>query len=64
MRMRRYALLCLLMLAAPVAVYADAPQWLTLPPTPTLPKAAQSGYCAGQRDQDLVRHLWAPVSRG
>jgi len=40
--MRRFAFLCLLILAAP-AVQAE-PQWLTLPPTPTLPKAAQTGY--------------------
>ena len=41
--MRRFAFLCLLMLTAPVAARAE-PQWLTLPPTPSLPKAAQSGY--------------------
>jgi pimeloyl-ACP methyl ester carboxylesterase len=33
--MRRFAFLCLLMLVAP-AVHAE-PQWLTLPPTPSLP---------------------------
>lgn len=41
--MRRFALLCLLLLLAPVAASA-AQQWLTLPPTPSLPQAAQSGY--------------------
>jgi len=40
--MRRFAFLCLLMLVAP-AVHAE-PQWLTLPPTPSLPQATQSGY--------------------
>jgi pimeloyl-ACP methyl ester carboxylesterase len=43
MRMRRIVFFCLLMLTAPAAAYAE-PQWLTLPPTPTLPKAVQSGY--------------------
>jgi pimeloyl-ACP methyl ester carboxylesterase len=43
MRMHRFIFVCLLMLMAPLAAYAE-PQWLTLPPTPTLPKAAQSGY--------------------
>jgi pimeloyl-ACP methyl ester carboxylesterase len=41
--MHRFIFACLLMLMAPLAAYAE-PQWLTLPPTPTLPKAAQSGY--------------------
>jgi pimeloyl-ACP methyl ester carboxylesterase len=41
--MHRFIFVCLLMLMAPLAAYAE-PQWLTLPPTPTLPKAAQSGY--------------------
>ena len=40
--MRRFTVLCLLMLVAP-AVHAE-PQWLTLPPTPSLPQATQSGY--------------------
>jgi pimeloyl-ACP methyl ester carboxylesterase len=44
--MRRFAFLCLLMLTAPMVARAEPPQWLTLPPTPTLPKAAQSGYAA------------------
>ncbi len=33
------------------------PQWLTLPPTPSLPKPAAERLCAGQRHQDLVRHV-------
>jgi pimeloyl-ACP methyl ester carboxylesterase len=41
--MRCFAFFCFLMLAASVAARAE-PQWLTLPPTPSLPKAAQSGY--------------------
>src|SRR5579863_2929099 len=44
MRMRRFAWLCLLILVASVAANAQTPQWLTLPTTPTLPTAAQSGY--------------------
>src|SRR5260370_19802387 len=43
MRMRRFAFSCLLMLVVPVLAQAE-PQWLTLPPTPSLPKAVQSGY--------------------
>jgi pimeloyl-ACP methyl ester carboxylesterase len=42
MRMRRLALLILLM-TVPLIAHAQTPQWLTLPPTPTLPKAVQSG---------------------
>jgi pimeloyl-ACP methyl ester carboxylesterase len=41
--MRWFVFLCLVMLAAPAVAHAE-PQWLTLPPTPTLPNAAQSGY--------------------
>ena len=40
MRACRLALLCLLFAAA---AHAE-PQWLTLPPTPALPRASQSGY--------------------
>src|SRR5216684_1366159 len=43
MRMRRFALVCLLILLAPALARAE-PQWLSLPPTPTLPKAVESGY--------------------
>jgi pimeloyl-ACP methyl ester carboxylesterase len=42
MRMRRFVFF-LLMLAAPALANTE-PQWLTLPPTPSLPKAVQSGY--------------------
>jgi len=41
--MRRFVFLCLLILAAPALAHAE-PQWLILPPTPSLPKAVQSGY--------------------
>ena len=42
--MRRLAiLLSLLIPLAPAEVLGTEPQWLTLPPTPTLPKPAQSG---------------------
>jgi pimeloyl-ACP methyl ester carboxylesterase len=37
-------LLWLLLAAVPRGAGAAAPQWLTLPPTPTLPKAVMSGY--------------------
>ena len=40
--MRR--LLLLLFVCVPAWARAEPPQWLTLPPTPTLPKASQSGY--------------------
>jgi pimeloyl-ACP methyl ester carboxylesterase len=58
--MRRFAMALMLVLAMPLTAradqpapvvtccaplaHADTPQWLTLPPTPTLPQAAQSGY--------------------
>jgi pimeloyl-ACP methyl ester carboxylesterase len=48
--MRRTALLLLFVLALPGLASSSAspaqpvPQWLTLPPTPTLPPAARSGY--------------------
>ncbi|MGE5157536.1 MAG: alpha/beta fold hydrolase [Gemmatimonas sp.] len=42
MRGLRYLLLALAMLALGTPLHA-APQWLSLPPTPSLPKAAQSG---------------------
>jgi hypothetical protein len=37
-------LLTALILPASGTVAHSAPQWLTLPPTPTLPKPAQSGF--------------------
>ena len=36
-------LFLLVLLAAPAASRAAEPQWMTLPPTPTLPDAPQSG---------------------
>jgi len=42
--MRRLGILFLVMFVASVAAYAETPQWLSLPPTPTLPEAVESGY--------------------
>jgi pimeloyl-ACP methyl ester carboxylesterase len=42
--MRQVGLIAALWLCWATGVAAADPQWLTLPPTPTLPKAAQSGY--------------------
>lgn len=43
--MRQYFFIICLLFVLGVSTMANAePQWLTLPPTPTLPKAAQSGY--------------------
>ena len=56
--MRRLALLLVAMFL-PAAAHAD-PQWLTLPPTPTLPKAAQSGYAP----VNGVRIWYASFGRG
>ena len=42
--MRRLIIAAPLILLLAAAGAAAEPQWLTLPPTPTLPKAAQSGY--------------------
>jgi hypothetical protein len=45
MRIRRFALVfCLLAVVASAAAARAEPQWLTLPPTPSLPKPAQNGY--------------------
>src|SRR5215510_620479 len=45
MRMRHFAFLFCLLTLVSVATAASAKQpWLTLPPTPSLPKAEQSGY--------------------
>jgi pimeloyl-ACP methyl ester carboxylesterase len=57
--MRHYAFLCLLMLAAPAPANAE-PQWLTLPPTPNLPKATESGYAA----VNGIRIWYATFGRG
>jgi pimeloyl-ACP methyl ester carboxylesterase len=40
----RRLLLLLLVVILPASAHAETPQWLTLPPTPSLPKASQSGY--------------------
>jgi pimeloyl-ACP methyl ester carboxylesterase len=42
--MRRFALLSFALLFAFATAARAAPQWLTLPPTPTLPAAVKSGY--------------------
>jgi len=45
MRMHCFASLLIAIVLASPAARAE-PQWLTLPPTPSLPKAGQSGYAA------------------
>src|SRR5580704_7219207 len=42
--MPRFAIAALLLISIVAQVRADEAQWLTLPPTPTLPPAAQAGY--------------------
>jgi pimeloyl-ACP methyl ester carboxylesterase len=42
--MPRFAIAALLLISIVAQVRADEAQWLTLPPTPTLPPAAQGGY--------------------
>jgi pimeloyl-ACP methyl ester carboxylesterase len=42
--MRRFALLSFILLFAFATTARAAPQWLTLPPTPTLPASVKSGY--------------------
>ena len=42
--MRRFALLSIAFLLAFTAAARAEPQWLTLPPTPTLPPSVKSGY--------------------
>jgi pimeloyl-ACP methyl ester carboxylesterase len=42
--MRRFALLSIALLFVFTSAARAEPQWLTLPPTPTLPKAVKSGY--------------------
>jgi hypothetical protein len=41
--MRRLLMILVLLVIQSGTAQAE-PQWLTLPPTPNLPKAAQSGY--------------------
>src|SRR6202140_4895137 len=42
--MRRRAIVAALVVALAAATASAEPQWLTLPPTPSLPTAAESGY--------------------
>jgi pimeloyl-ACP methyl ester carboxylesterase len=42
--MRRFLFLFCFFAIGPAASAEPSPQWLTLPPTPTLPQAAKSGY--------------------
>jgi pimeloyl-ACP methyl ester carboxylesterase len=59
--MHRIALLvCLLLGLASGAAFCAQPQWLTLPPTPTLPKAAESGFA----DVNGVKIWYATFGRG
>jgi pimeloyl-ACP methyl ester carboxylesterase len=44
MATRRLLLAATLLTLTPAASWAATPRWLTLPPTPTLPASAQSGY--------------------
>src|SRR5262250_2340295 len=55
----RPVLLALLIALAPTVAQAD-PQWLTLPPTPTLPKPVQSGVAP----VNGVRIWYATFGRG
>jgi pimeloyl-ACP methyl ester carboxylesterase len=58
--MRRWATVAGLAMALAAAPAAAEPQWLTLPPTPTLPKPAQSGYAP----VNGVRIWYASFGRG
>ncbi|HKM69379.1 MAG TPA: alpha/beta hydrolase [Stellaceae bacterium] len=59
--MRRLVVpLCLLVLLASHAAACAEQQWLTLPPTPVLPKPAQSGYAA----VNGIRIWYATFGRG
>jgi len=61
MTMRRLIVpLCLLVLLASHAAARAEQQWLTLPPTPVLPKPAQSGYAA----VNGIRIWYATFGRG
>src|SRR6201987_1562371 len=61
MRVRRFPLiLCLLTLLANAAAGHAEPQWLTLPPTPSLLKPGQSGYAP----VNGVRIWYATFGRG
>ena len=61
MRIRRFALVfCLLAVVASAAAARAEPQWLTLPPTPSLPKPAQNGYAP----VNGIRIWYATFGRG
>lgn len=61
MRIRRFPfVLCLLTLLASAAAARGEQQWLTLPPTPSLPKPAQSGYAP----VNGIRIWYATFGRG
>ena len=61
MRIRRNRLVfCLLTLLASMAAAHAEPQWLTLPPTPSLPKPTQSGYAP----VNGIRIWYATFGRG
>jgi pimeloyl-ACP methyl ester carboxylesterase len=59
MSLFRNLLTAVILLASGAAAIA-APQWLTLPPTPTLPKAAQSGFAP----VNGIRIWYATFGRG
>ncbi len=58
--MRRLALVLSLVTGLGTAAAAAAPQWETLPPTPTLPKALTSGYAP----VDGIRIWYAELGQG
>src|SRR6516162_11887134 len=61
MRARHFSLILCLLTCLASAAAADAdPQWLTLPPTPSLPKPAQSGYAP----VNGIRTWYATFGRG
>jgi len=61
MEVRRFSLaFCLLALLASAAAAQAEQQWLTLPPTPSLPKPAQSGYAP----VNGIRIWYATFGRG
>src|SRR5271167_63811 len=61
MRIRRFPVVfCLLTLLASAAPARAEQQWLTLPPTPSLPKPAQSGYAP----VNGIRIWYATFGRG
>ena len=57
MRIRCLAPILSLLVILTSAVVRAEQQWLTLPPTPSLPKAEQSGYAPINGIKILVRHI-------